>query len=166
MPRIIKGDRVVDDPWTRVTEADTRPEDLHHGDVIVPLELWQAERDALLARDGGLGVWLDSHQEPEAIAGDLTHFGLVAVNFPVFHDGRALSSAVLLRERFGWSGELRAVGDVQRDQLSYMRRCGFDAFEVRPDRDPEEELKGLYVMTDYYQGSVVEPRPVFRRVER
>jgi uncharacterized protein (DUF934 family) len=72
----------------------------------------------------------------EEIADDLEHFQVIALNFPAFTDGRHYSSARLLRDRYGYKGEMRAIGDVLRDQLFYMRRCGFDAFAVRPDRDP------------------------------
>ena len=116
--------------------------------------------------DGDLGVWLDSDQEAEAIADDLPLLAIVALNFPVFSDGRSLSNAVLLRTRFGWRGELRAIGDVQRDQLAYMRRCGFDAFAIRADLDPEAAAAGLRVMSDHYQGDVHEPRPAFLRMDR
>ena len=96
--------------------------------MIVPLAVWRSQRDALLDRAGGLGVWLDANDDPALIAGDLGHFAVIAVNFPQFTDGRGYSIGRLLRERYGWRGELRAVGDVLRDQLFYLTRCGFDAF--------------------------------------
>ncbi len=164
--RLIKGERIVEDDYHVVDDAALEAEALPAGNVIVPLALWQRERERLLERDGGLGVWLDAHEEPESIARELDAFDVVAVNFPIATDGRGLSSAVLLRTRFGFRGELRAIGDVLRDQLSYMRRCGFDAFAVPVDRDVEAALTGLTVMREYYQGSVIEPEPLFRRVAR
>jgi uncharacterized protein (DUF934 family) len=88
---------------------------------------------------------------------------LIALDFPSFRDGRAYSQAYLLRTRMGWQGELRAIGDVLRDQLSHMRQCGFDAFAVREDKSAEEALKGLAGTSVLYGRSVIEPRPLFRR---
>jgi uncharacterized protein (DUF934 family) len=102
----------------------------------------------------------------ETLADDLHLLDLVGLHFPVFSDGRGLSSAVLLRDRHDYRGEIRALGDVQRDQLHYMRRCGIDAFAVRADLDPEEEAAGLFVMNDHYQGDSLEPRPAFVRLRR
>ena len=88
---------------------------------------------------------------------------LIALEFPSFRDGRAYSQAYLLRTRLGWQGELRAVGDVLRDQLSHMRQCGFDAFAVREDKSATDALKGLNGISVLYGRSVLEPRPLFRR---
>lgn len=166
MPRLIKGESIVEDGWFWVEDKAATLADLPEGDVIVPLALWQTEADRLLERDGAVGVWLDSDEEAEALAGDLDQLPLIGLNFPVFGDGRNLSNAVLLRTRLGYSGELRALGDVAQDQLSYMRRCGIDAFLLAPGHDPELEISGLKVMHDYYQGDVLEPRPLFRRAAR
>ena len=88
---------------------------------------------------------------------------LIALDFPSFTDGRAYSQAYTLRSRLGWRGELRAVGEVLRDQLSHMRQCGFDAFAIREDKSCEEALKGLAGISVQYGRSVLEPRPLFRR---
>lgn len=133
------------------------------GDVIVPLTCWLEERDVLASRAGRLGVWLDSHEEPAAIAGDLDRFALVAVNFAKFGDGRGYSIARLLRERHGYTGELRAIGEVVRDHLFFMASCGFDAFLLREDQDPEEALTAFGDFSDAYQTSVTRPLPLFRR---
>ena len=129
--KIIKGQEVVEDTWNHVADEDELPE----GQIIVSYARWQQDRDALIARsNSGLGVALDPEHHAEDIAGDLEHFAVVALDFPVFRDGRAYSTARLLRDRYDYKGELRATGDVLRDQLFYMYRCGFDAFEVRADR--------------------------------
>ena len=133
------------------------------GDVIVPLALWLTQREALLARAGRLGVWFDGHEEPASIARDLQHFGIIAVNFPQFADGRGYSIARLLRERHGWRGELRAIGDVLRDQLFYLSRCGFDAFALRAGQDPHASLAAFDDFSEGYQTSVERPQPLFRR---
>ena len=165
MANIIKDRKVAADPWQRLeAAADGKlPAELPAGDLIVPLSLWREQRDALLARGGRLGVWLNSNEEPGAIAGDLAHFAVVAVNFPKFGDGRGFSIGRLLRERYGWKGELRAIGDIFRDQLFFLSSCGFDSFVLRDGEDPEEALAGFGVFSESYQASVERPLPLFRR---
>jgi len=124
---LIKDGAVVDDPWVAVADEADLPE---ARPAIVTLERWRAERDALIGRNAPLGVRLASDRSPAEIADDLDRLALVALEFPVFTDGRAFTSARLLRERYGYSGEIRAVGNVLRDQILFMVRCGFDAFEM------------------------------------
>jgi uncharacterized protein (DUF934 family) len=95
----------------------------------VSLEHWQAQRDTLLACSTPLGIRLHSDQSPELIAADLGRFAVVALGFPKFRDGRAYSYARLVRERYGYPGDLRAAGDVLLEQLFFMVRTGFDAFQ-------------------------------------
>ncbi|MDR2789307.1 MAG: DUF934 domain-containing protein, partial [Candidatus Accumulibacter sp.] len=142
MSRIIRDGRVVDDAWQVVPVGDGASVPALPEEAIVPLSVWQTRKDEILARGRPIGVWLDSHEGPEAIAADLRHFAVVALNFPKFTDGRAYSTARLLRERYAYAGELRAIGDVLRDQLFFLRRCGFDAFAVRADKDIEAALAG------------------------
>jgi uncharacterized protein (DUF934 family) len=165
MAVIIKDRKVVADPWQRLElGADgSLPLIPLAGDIIVPLPMWRALREALLFRVGRLGVWLDSHEEPDAIADDLAHFAVVAVNFPKLVDGRGYSIATLLRTRHGWKGELRAVGDVFRDQLFFLASCGFDAFALREGEDPREALAAFGDFSEAYQSSVERPLPLFRR---
>ncbi|CDZ93453.1 DUF934 domain-containing protein [Pseudomonas saudiphocaensis] len=163
MQRIIKGEQVIDESWHLLPKEVTLEELSNCDDLLVPLQLWREHAHALKARDGGLGIWLDADEAVEEIADDLQYFQVVALNFPVFTDGRHYSSARLLRERYGYKGEIRAIGDVLRDQLFYMRRCGFDAFAVRPDRDPYDALQGLKDFSVTYQAGVDDPLPLFRR---
>lgn len=132
MPLIKKGEFITD---TFVTVADDA--DLPDGGVIVSLERWQAERDKLTARNTPLGVRLKSGQEPALIADDLDKLAVVALEFPVYRNGRAYSYARLLRDRYGFKGEVRAVGAVLRDQFQNMLRVGFDALEVADNITPE-----------------------------
>jgi len=165
MATIIKLQKLVQDNW-RLLEAaaDGAPPAVPgQDDIIVPLALWQSRREQLLAHPGRLGVWLDSDQGPEALAEDLAVLALIAVNFPKFTDGRGYSTARLLRDRYGYRGELRAIGDVQRDQLLYLTRCGFDAFALREGRDPEAALAAFGDFSEAYQNSVERPQPLFRR---
>lgn len=165
MPKLIKDRQIIDDNFSllKLNEDGSLPAIPADGDVIVPLAAWLAQKDALLARNGQTGVWIDSHEEVETLGSDAGKFALVAVNFPAFTDGRGFSTARLLRERFGYRGELRAIGDVFKDLLYYMQRCGFNAFAVRADKDIDEALKGLNDFSDGYQVAVDQPVPLFRR---
>jgi uncharacterized protein (DUF934 family) len=161
MPRLIKSGRVVADAYMVLRDART-PADVPEGvPVLVPLALWQAERAALLAR-GEAGVWLAPADDPAAIAADVSQLPVIAVDFPAFTDGRGYSTARLLRERHGYRGELRAIGDIQRDQLYYLAQVGFDAFAVRDDKDLDDALAGLADFSDGYQVTNVRT-PWFRR---
>jgi uncharacterized protein (DUF934 family) len=165
MALIIKDRNVETDPWLRLERnADGGfPAIPPAGDIIVPLALWRERRALLLARPGRLGVWLEGHEDPATIAEDLKLFGVVAVHFPKFADGRGYSTARLLRERYGYKGELRAIGDVIRDVLFQLSGCGFNAFELRPGEDPHAALAGFRDFSESYQGTVDQPLPLFRR---
>ncbi|MEO7727413.1 MAG: DUF934 domain-containing protein, partial [Burkholderiales bacterium] len=164
MAVIIRQRQVVADNWQLLkSAADGSVAVPAEGDVIVPLGCWRAQRETLTARAGGLGIWLDSSEDPALVAADLRHFQVIAVNFPQFTDGRGYSIARLLRERYGWRGELRAIGDVLRDQLFYLSRCGFDAFALRAGQDAPTALAAFDDFSEGYQGSVERPRPLFRR---
>ena len=141
------------------------------GHVLVPLAVWRLQKDALAARvaAGEIGVCVDTHEMVEDLVescADINAFPVIAVRFERFADGRGYSIATLLRTRYGFRGQLRAVGDVLRDQLFLMKRCGFNAFDVRADRDIEVALAGLRDFTEPYQGAVDEPQPVWRRHAR
>ncbi len=168
MALIIKQRKVVTDSWRLLKpQADGgEPAIPESGDIIVSLAVWLDLRNVLLSRPGRLGVWLDGDDEPALIAEDLKNFGVVAVHFPQFTDGRGYSLGRLLRERYGWRGELRAIGDVLRDQLFSMSRVGFNAFATRPDRSIEDALKGLSDFSETYQASVDQKLPLFRRHQR
>ena len=161
MPQLIKDRAVVDDPWTLLREASSLA-DVPDVPVIVPLALWLARRAALHAR-GEVGVWLAPTDDPAALAPDVGVLPLIAVDFPKFTDGRGYSIARLLRDRYGFRGELRAIGDVLRDQLFAMSECGFDAFSIREGRDPHKALPGLDDFSSVYTATSRTPQPWFRR---
>ena len=164
MAVIIKQLQIVADNWQLLKPAsDGGLAVPAEGDVIVPLGVWRERRDALIRRADRLGVWLDSDDDPALLADDFKHFELIAVNFPQFTDGRGYSIARLLRERYGWRGELRAIGDVLRDQLFYLARCGFDAFSLRPGQDAQAALSAFDDFSEGYQASVERSQPLFRR---
>ncbi|GGO75984.1 hypothetical protein GCM10011348_02110 [Marinobacterium nitratireducens] len=156
--RIVDGEaRVVErDPWQIRDDSDATVAD--YG--ILPLARWQALTDDAKTR---AAVLLDPDDDPEVLVPWLDRIELIALAFPSFRDGRAYTQAVLLRSRLGFEGDLRAVGDVLRDQLAAMRHCGFSSFAVRDDRSAEDALKGLHNFDQIYARSVLSPEPLFRR---
>lgn len=160
MPSVIKNREIVEDHWHSAADED----DLPTGSVIVSLARWQRERDTLLKRQEPVGVRLPNTADVADLAKDLPSLALVALEFPKFSDGRAYSQARLLRERYGYRGEIRATGDVLRDQLFFMARSGFDAFVLRSDRDPQDALQAFQEFTETYQPAADQPQPLYRRV--
>lgn len=133
----------------RLRKAAALPEN----EAPVPLALWKGERALLLGPS----------DDPAAIAERLGEIDVVAIDFPQFTDGRGYSIARLLRERYGYMGEIRAVGEVLRDNLFYLSRCGFDSFALSDESTAEEALAHLSTFSDAYQASVERPQPLFRR---
>jgi uncharacterized protein (DUF934 family) len=168
MREIIKDKAVVNDDWAvlHLAEGDV-PETVvvPVGKFIVPLTVWNAQR-ANLKKRADIGVWIASHERPEMLKEDVATLPLIAVDFPKFSDGRGYSIAYNLRMRLGFSGELRAIGDVLRDQMFYMQRVGFNAFATREDRNIHDALKGLFDFSEAYQTAWDQKSPLFRRVER
>lgn len=163
--RIIKDRQIVADDWKvlRLEEGqDAASVNVPAGKQIIPLAVWQAQRGKLDAR----AVWIAPDEDPRALKDDLASLELVAIDFPKFTDGRGYSHAWNLRTRLGYQGELRAIGDVLRDQLFAMARVGFNAFATRPDRSIEDALKGLSDFSEVYSASVDQRLPLFRRVQR
>ncbi|RZT89398.1 uncharacterized protein (DUF934 family) [Azospira oryzae] len=169
MTRIIKNRAVVEDSWSvlRLAEGETADTiDLPQGPVLVPLSVWHARKSALLAASSPaapVGVWLAAGEGPESLADDLAQLSVIAVDFPKFTDGRGYSAARLLRERYGYQGEIRAIGDVLPDQLFLMARCGIDAFALRADKDADKALTLFDTFKTPYQAAVDQPQPLFRR---
>lgn len=165
MAVIIKNRQIAANNWQLLRPGADKslPPVPPTGDVIVPLAQWQSQCTTLLARGGRLGVWLAASDDAAAIAGDLQHFEVVAVDFPHFTDGRGFSIGRLLRERYGWKGELRAIGDVIRDVVFYLSRCGFDAFDLKAGEDAQAALSAFGDFSEAYQNSVERPQPLFRR---
>jgi len=162
MPQLIKNRAIVDDEWTLVRDPAAVAAVPADRAIIVPLAVWTSERQSLAAR-GRVGVWLAPADDPAALAGDIASLPLIAVDFPQFVDGRGYSTARLLREKYAFRGELRAIGDILRDQLYYLAQCGFDAFSLRSDRDLTDALAGFGDFSDSYQATVARPLPLFAR---
>jgi uncharacterized protein (DUF934 family) len=166
MPKLIKNGQIVDDPRAVLKlAADESAETivLPATAQLLPLAVWLARRAEILASGVAHGVWLDAGEGPEAIAADLEHLAVIGVNFPKFTDGRGYSTARLLRERYGFRGEIRAIGDVLQDQLYFMKRCGFDAYALREDKDFAAAIQSLDDFSESYQAAADQALPLFRR---
>lgn len=148
MAHILRPDRIDHDPRPLLDDQDDADPAVP---AIVPLGRWLQWRAAGLQPHPDSGVCLQPDDDFEALLPDLPQLRLIAVNFPVFTDGRGYSTARLLRERHGYRGELRAVGDVLRDQLYFLHRCGFDAFALRADQDATAALRAFDDYTVSYQ---------------
>jgi uncharacterized protein (DUF934 family) len=200
MSQLIKGNAIALDEWTRVIPPTFGDEvvrkqagkvvlfKLHDeetftqkqinaaeipttGKVLLPLTVWQANKDALADRmiAGEIGILLQTHEPIESLIEafeDINNLPLIAVFVERFADGRNFTLGNLLRTRYGYQNELRAVGDVLRDQLYFLKRSGFNSYEIRADRNAEEAIASLNDFTEPYQGAVDEPNPVWRRVSR
>jgi uncharacterized protein (DUF934 family) len=141
------------------------------GKIIVPLTVFTARKNELVSRinAGDVGVWLDTHEVLEHLVEnqtDLNALPIIAVHVERFADGRIFSLGTLLRTRYSYKNELRAFGDVLRDQLFFLKRSGFTSFEIRADRSAEDALASLKDFSTPYQGAVDEPQPVFKRYNR
>ncbi len=158
---IIKKGEIITSAWVHL--GDEQPLPAETADVTVSLRRFRDERETLDAYPGQVGVRLAPTDELDDVDTDLGALPLVAIEFPKFTDGRGYSLARLLRERLGYRGELRAVGNVLRDQLFYMHRCGFDAFELQPGKSVRDALAAFDEFSVRYQAAADDPRPLFRR---
>ena len=141
------------------------------GKVIVPLSVFIARKDALVSRinAGEIGVWLDTHEVLEHLVEnqtDLNALPIIAIHVERFADGRIFSLGTLLRTRYGYKNELRAFGDVLKDQLFFLKRSGFTSFLIRADRSATDAMTSLHDFSQPYQGAVDESQPVFKRYHR
>jgi uncharacterized protein (DUF934 family) len=161
MPKIIKDAAVIEDSW-QMPELETTS-DLPEGQVLVSLEYWNANQTEIAEAADRAGLVLEPTETPDQIVGDIGGIPVIAVKFPIFADGRGFSIGRLLRERYGYEGELRAVGSPIRDQLTYLSRVGFNAFQLAEHYNPEEALASLKDFSDNYQVAFDQPVPLFRR---
>ena len=152
---------LVEDPFTKVADD----QDLPPGDVIISLARFSNDGDRLLSQGRAIGVRLEPNEEVADLAYDLPRIAVVALAFPAFRDGRAYTSARLLRERYGYKGEVRAVGDVLREQAQFMVRCGLDAFEPADGSTPEEWERAAGRFRHVYQRAADGRAPAFAERE-
>ena len=167
MAQLIKLGTAAVDSWTtlEIAEGET-PESvaLPTGDVIFPFAVWQARKTEIISCHKRIGLLIQPDERVEDIAADLDYFIVIAVNFPKFVDGRGYSTASLLRQRYKYQGELRAVGDVLHDQLFYMQRVGFDSYALKDGKNVSVAIEaGFSPFSDAYQASTTQPQPHFLR---
>lgn len=157
---LLKNGRIAEDAWEKVGDDAALPEDRP---ALITHVRWVAEKDELSKRNAPLGIALPNTLDVLDFGAEACRFDLIVLHFPKFSDGRAYSQARLLRERFGYRGELRASGEVLRDQLLHMHRAGFDAFEIaRPDA-AEVFAKALASFSAYYQPTGNSPLTVWHQ---
>ncbi len=157
--QLVNTKRVIPDQWVLLDDAAHLPA---HGDVIVPYRRWIDDRESMLARESRLGVKIEGSDEIEALLPDLVSLSLIVLEFAHFTDGRNYSNARLLRERYAFTGEIRAAGEVLRDQLYQLRRCGIDTFVLADDCDVEAFLRGLQDFSTVYQPAGDARPPAYR----
>ena len=161
----LTGEKTVSDEQVATTLIPTS------GKIIVPLNVFIARKTEFQERfeNNQVGVWINTHEVLEDLVNnisDINTLPIIAVHVERFADGRIFSLGTLLRSRYGFNNELRAFGDVLRDQLYFLRRSGFTSFLVRADRSATEALASLNDFSNPYQGATDEPRPVFKRYNR
>jgi uncharacterized protein (DUF934 family) len=165
MTQIILDKQIANDDWTLVADDVA----LSNAKEVINFSRWAAaeetDKEALITKrdTGTLGIQLNAGDTADLLATDSHGFALINVDFPKFADGRGYSAARLLRERYDFTGELRAVGDVLFDQLFSMMRCGFNAMAMRADQNLALAVKGFETFSSPYQGDVNDTRPLFRR---
>jgi uncharacterized protein (DUF934 family) len=145
---LVKGGKIAEDIFVHVADGADLPGE---GSVLVSAARFLANPDALLGRAGKVGVIWPNNRDVDDLVPHLDRLAAVALVFPIFRDGRAYSQARLLRERFSWRGELRATGQVLRDQFVFMLRAGFDAFEVKKQSDAEAFAQTAKRYSVFYQ---------------
>ncbi len=153
MPRLIRDGAIVEDSWRPPDEDLETP----GRDQVATLDQWLR-----LADKSGYAVQLEPGQAPAPLLEHLDRLSLIVINFPAFMDGRGFSYARELRER-GYRGELRASGNFIQDQLTYLRRCGFNAFQMADETLLEAALESLEDFSETYQAAPDQPLPLFRR---
>lgn len=158
--KVIKDNKVVEDDWRLLRQVCDA---LTSGDVILPYDYWLTHQVELENHKGKLGVLIDGNTDIETSFDELIRFELIALDFPAFTDGRCYSHARLLRERYGYEGELRAVGDVLQDQLFYMQRCGINSYALRSDKNIEAALHALKEISVRYQNASDTGVPVYKQ---
>ena len=160
--KIINNRQVVEDSWQSIDD-ETAIEQLPGGKLIVSLAFWNEHKQALRQRGEALGIKLNPEDDVAVIAAELADFALVSLQFPAFRDGRAYSQARNLRQHHGYQGEIRASGNVLRDQLAFMERVGFNSFEIDSHQDINDGINAFNEISIKYQASSDEPLPHYKR---
>jgi len=159
--QVIKDNQIITDDWELASDLDN-DSPLPEGKVIIPFTYWLDNRESLIKTGRKFAVCVNGDDETEEIARDVEHFEMIALEFPKFTDGRSYTHARLLRERYNYQGELRAVGDVLQDQLFFMKRCGIDSYKLREDKDIHKALQALKGFSVKYQTAADGAAPIYK----
>ena len=155
----ILDDQIIENNWVTLPEGFSG--DLPEGKKLVPFSYWQSHPE--LAVDDNTGLWLTPDADVESLGDSAQQFPVIAIQFPTFMDGRGFSLGSILRSRYGFEGELRAIGNVIRDQLFFLKRCGFNAFELREGTELDKAVASLKDFDEVYQSSIDVQSPLFKR---
>ena len=145
---LVKGGKIVEDAYVRLADHADVP---LQGAIMVSAERFLKDAETLLGRSGKVGVIWPNSRDVDALVPYLDRLGTIALVFPTFRDGRAYTQARLLRERYAFRGELRATGQVLRDQFVFMLRAGFDSFDVKKQADAEAFADTVKRYSVFYQ---------------
>ncbi len=159
MQNLINSTSILENNWEIVSDYEAA---LPSGNILVDVDYWIANKEQLNSRND-IGLILKGDSDIESIKNELDQFEVIAVNFPAFADGRGYSLARLLKERYNYKGEIRAIGDVLIDQLYFMKRCGFDSYLLKEGLDAQKALAYFSTFSDPYQLAYDLPTPLFRR---
>lgn len=159
--KILKNRQVIDDTWATLINDETL-ESSSTRDIIIPFERWKSDQATLKSYAGKVGVLISSDTEINEVIDALSNFELVALSFPKYTDGTCFSYAFLLRERHKFTGELRAMGDIFRDQFAYLERCGFDAIKLEDETALEAGKESFDELSITYQSSADKIEPFYR----
>ena len=157
--QIIKDKIIVEDSWQHLDDDAT----IAAGNITVSLARWLAEREQLLKHAGEIGIRVLGEDPIENLIDDLPQLAMIVVYFPVFTDGRGYSVVRLLRDRYGYQGDIRAQGDVLHDQLFYMSQVGFSSFELADSGNLSDALRAFDDFSECYQTTTEQPEPLYRR---
>jgi uncharacterized protein (DUF934 family) len=163
--KIIKDGHIINNDWLLIETLENNQfleKELPEKNLFVSLDIWQSHKN-ILQKKNNLGLYLKNDQCIGTIADELEYFNVIAIDFPVFMDGRGFSIARILRDRYDYQGELRACGAIIRDQLCYLKRCGFNSFDMAEDIDLEASLTSLNDFSESYQTAADQASPLFRR---
>ena len=161
---IIDREIVAENDWVHVAAEDAVPVS---GNISVDFARWQADKVALLTRESQVAVRLSATDEPADLQDDLGKLPMIVLQLTNYVDGRCYTQAFWLRKRYGYTGDIRVIGEVYRDQLNFLERVGVTQFELTKDQDPQDALNGFGEFSVLYQPSADEGQNIFsrRRVE-
>jgi len=164
MPKLIKnGEWEKNDPWVILRGDAVTETDLSQGAYVIPFEHYEKLTADNALDQAAIGVWVSGESEAAQLQPHLETLPIVCIEFPTFMDGRGFSLARALREHYDYTGELRAIGSFLQDQMFYLTRCGFNAFEIPDEFNLDSVKSSLQAFTVKYQAAIDEPQPLFRR---